>query len=58
MHYLGWKLSRAMRKPPFIYVNNKGTDQPVHLHSLISVFVFPCLDSIIYLISISEISGF
>ena len=39
------------------YVNNKGTDQPVHLHSLISTFVFPCLDSMISLVSISEISS-
>ena len=28
------------------------------LHSLISVFIVLCLDSIIHLISISEISGF
>ena len=31
------------------YVNNKGADQP-------SVFVFQCLDSMIPLVSISEIS--
>ena len=47
-----------MRNLAFIYVNNKDTDQPVDLHSLISVFVVPCLDSIIPLVSISEISGF
>ena len=47
-----------MRKSAFIYVNNKDTYQPVHLHSLISVFIVPCLDRIIHLISISEISGF
>ena len=29
------------------YVNNKGADQPVHPHSLISTFVVHCLDSII-----------
>ena len=29
------------------YVNNKGTDQPVHPHSLISAFVGCFLDSII-----------
>ena len=57
-HYLGWKLSHVVRKPAFKYVNNKDTDQPVHLHSLISFFIVPCLDSIIHLISISEISGF
>ena len=37
------------------YANNKGADQPVH--SLISTFVVRCLDSIIYLVSISEISS-
>ena len=44
-----------MRKPVLPYVNNKGTDQPVHLRSLISVFVIRRLDSI-PLVSISEIS--
>ena len=39
------------------YANNKGADQPVQLHSLISVFVFCCLDSIIPLVSISKISN-
>ena len=29
------------------YANNKGTDQPAHLHSLISAFVIHCLDSLI-----------
>ena len=38
------------------YANNKGTDQPAHLRSLISTFVVHCLDSIIYLDSIAEIS--
>ena len=38
------------------YANNKGADQPVHPHSLISAFVFRFLDSIIPLISISNIS--
>ena len=37
------------------YANNKGVDQPVHLCSLISTFVVCCLDSIIPLVSISEI---
>ena len=37
------------------YANNKGTDQPAHLRSLISAFVFRCLDSI-SLDSIAEIS--
>ena len=38
------------------YVNNKGADQPAHLRSLISAFVVRCLDSIISLDSIAEIS--
>ena len=38
------------------YVNNKGTDQPAHPRSLISTFSHRCLDSIIALVSISEIS--
>ena len=40
------------------YANNKGADQPVHPHSLISVFVVRSLDSIIFLVSRSEISRF
>ena len=38
------------------YANNKDADQPVHPRSLISVFVIPCLDSIIPRLSISRIS--
>ena len=38
------------------YMNNKGADQPVHSCSLISVFVVHCLDSIIPLLAIAEIS--
>ena len=37
------------------YANNKGADQPAHPCSLISAFVVRCLDSIISLVSISEI---
>ena len=37
------------------YANNKGADQPAHLCSLISTFVVRCLDSIIPLVSISEL---
>ena len=42
-----------------LYANNKGADQPAHphRHSLISAFVVRCLDSIIPLVSISEISS-
>ena len=39
------------------YANNKGADQPVHPCSLISTFDVRCLDSIIPLVSISEISS-
>ena len=39
-----------------LYVNNKGADQPAHPRSLISAFVVRCLDSIISLDSIAEIS--
>ena len=38
-------------------MNNKGADQPVHLRSLISAFVVRCLDSIISLVSVTEISS-
>ena len=46
-----------MRKPVLPYASNKGTDQPAHPRSLISAFVFRCLDSIIPLVSISKISS-
>ena len=36
-----------MRKPVMSYANNKGADQPVHRHSLISAFVVHRLDSVI-----------
>ena len=39
------------------YANNKGADQPAHPHSLISSFVVHCLESIMPLVSISEISS-
>ena len=38
------------------YANNKDADQPAHPRSLISAFVVHCLDSIISLDSIAEIS--
>ena len=40
-----------------LYANNKGADQPAHPRSLISAFVVRCLDSIMPLVSISEISS-
>ena len=39
------------------YANNKGADQLAHPRSLISAFIVRCLDSIIILVSISEISS-
>ena len=38
------------------YANNKGADQPAHPRSLVSAFAVRCLDSIISLDSIAEIS--
>ena len=38
------------------YANKKGADQPAHPRSLISIFVVCCLDSIISLVSRSDIS--
>ena len=40
------------------YANSKGADQPVRPRSLISAFVVRSLDSIISLVSRSEISRF
>ena len=45
-----------MRKPVLSYANNKGADQPVHPRSLISAFVVRCLDSIIPILAIAQIS--
>ena len=39
------------------YANNKGADQPAHSCSLISTFVVCCLDSIIPLVSKSQITS-
>ena len=46
-----------MRKPVLPYANNKDADQPAHPRSLIGVFVIRSLDSIMPLVSISEISS-
>ena len=37
------------------YENNKAADQPAHPRSLISTFVFRCLDSMICILAISEV---
>ena len=50
-----WAISSENLFMPF--ANNKGADQPAHRCSLISTFLVPCLDSIITLVSISEISS-
>ena len=39
------------------YANNKGADQPAHPRSLISAFVVRCLDSIMSLVSGTNISS-
>ena len=39
------------------YANNKGADQPAHPRSLISVFVVPCLDIIMSLVSVTKMSS-
>ena len=40
------KRGRSRENQFMPYVNNKGADEPAHLHSLISAFVVCCLDSI------------
>ena len=45
-----------MRKPIHPCANNKGSDQPAQMRSLISAFVVRCLDSIIPLFAVAEIS--
>ena len=51
------RMSRAMRKCVLCHMRTtKGADQPAHQHSLLSAFVVRCLDSVISLDSIAEIS--
>ena len=38
-------------------VNNKGADQPAHLHSLIRAFVFRSFESIISRLSVAKETG-
>ena len=38
------------------YANNKDADHPAHPRSLISAFVVRCMDSIIPLLAIAEVS--
>ena len=46
-----------MRKPVYAICEQQGADQPAHPRSLISAFVVRCIDSIVSLVSISEISS-
>ena len=39
------------------YANNKGADQPALPRSLISAFVVRCLDSVMSLVSVTQISS-
>ena len=50
-----YNMSHVIRKPVIPYANNKGVDQPAHPRSLISTFVVHSLDSILSLVSVSEI---
>ena len=54
-----YDLGLDARKPVFGgFVNNKGTDQSVHPHSMISTFVIRLLESIIFRLATSGISIF
>ena len=52
-------MGHVMRKPFYAVCEQhyKGADQPGHPHSLISTFVVHCLDRIMPVVSISEISS-
>ena len=54
--YYFYDMSHVMTKPAFAICKQKGADQPAHPRSLISAFVFRCLDSIIPLLATAEIS--
>ena len=55
--YPNSKWAPSWQNLPFPYANYKGADQPAHPRSLISTFVVRCLDSVIPLLAISEISS-
>ena len=50
-------MSHIMRKCVLAICQQQRCDQPAQLRSLISTFVVHCLDSIIPLVSLSEISS-
>ena len=52
-HYIIWALTQENLFS--VFANNKGADQPVHAHSLISAFVICLLESIISKIAKSKI---
>ena len=54
--YCKLNVSHVMRKPYFVYVNNKGTEQPLHSRSQISTIVVRCQDSIMPILAMSKIS--
>ena len=55
--FFKWAMSWDNLFMPFMpYANSKGTDQPAHPRSLISVFIVCCLYSMISLLFIAEIS--
>ena len=51
INVLGVRIFRKFR----VYVNKKGADEPAHPCNLISTFLAHCLDSLIPMVSISEI---
>ena len=51
-------IGHAFGKISLTYAINKGADQPVHSHSLISALVFRLLDSIKVLFEASKFSSF
>ena len=40
------------------YANNKGADQPAHPRSLISTFIVRCLDCMICILALSNVSRY
>ena len=51
-----FQMGQVVRKCLVPYANNKGADQPAHPRSLISALVVRSLDTIISLVSRSELS--
>ena len=49
-------MSRTHEKTCLVsYANNKGADQLAHPRSLISAFIVRCLDSVMFLVSVTKI---